>query len=66
MKYRVLIVLFLTLIVSVLLFSDFGKQPRVYNCDIAEWHPDVPVDVKEECRRLRKEHFNNHRQKTYI
>jgi hypothetical protein len=66
MKYKALIVLFLTLIVSVLLLSDFGKQPKVYNCDIAEWHPDVPVDVKEECRRLRKEHFNNQHRKMYI
>jgi hypothetical protein len=27
---------------------------RVYNCSIAEISPDIPVKVKEECRKLRK------------
>ena len=26
---------------------------KVYDCGMAEWHPDIPVEVKEECRRLR-------------
>ena len=26
---------------------------KVYDCGMAEWHPDIPVAVKEECRRLR-------------
>jgi hypothetical protein len=26
---------------------------RVYDCGMAEWHPDIPKEVKEECRRLR-------------
>jgi hypothetical protein len=24
-----------------------------YNCDIAEFHPDFPVAVREECRKVR-------------
>ena len=26
---------------------------RVYDCGMAEWHPDIPNDVKEECRKQR-------------
>jgi hypothetical protein len=26
-----------------------------YNCSIAEFHPDYPVQVKEACRELRKQ-----------
>jgi hypothetical protein len=24
---------------------------RVYDCGMAEWHPDIPPKVKEECRQ---------------
>ena len=24
---------------------------RVYDCGMAEWHPDIPPQVKEECRK---------------
>lgn len=24
---------------------------RIYDCGMAEWHPDIPKDVKEECRK---------------
>ena len=26
---------------------------KIYNCEMAEWHPDIPKEVKEECRRRR-------------
>jgi len=26
---------------------------RVYDCRMAEFHPDFPTDVREECRKLR-------------
>lgn len=26
---------------------------RVYDCGMAEWHPDIPKEVKEECRKRR-------------
>jgi hypothetical protein len=26
---------------------------KVYDCGMAEWHPDIPTDVKEECRKSR-------------
>ena len=28
---------------------------KVYDCSIAEFHPDIPPIVKEECRRLRRD-----------
>jgi hypothetical protein len=40
-----------------LLFADWGPQARVYDCGMAEWHPDIPKEVKEECRRMRQDHF---------
>ncbi len=24
-----------------------------YDCGMAEWHPDIPAGVKEDCRKLR-------------
>ena len=32
----------------------YSKEPTVYNCDIAEISPDIPTEVKEECRKLTK------------
>jgi hypothetical protein len=26
---------------------------KVYDCGMAEWHPDIPVEGKEECRKIR-------------
>ena len=31
------------------------ERVRLYDCGMAEWHPDIPKDVKEECRKLRKQ-----------
>ena len=28
---------------------------RVYDCGMAEWHPDIPPTVREECRKLRSQ-----------
>jgi hypothetical protein len=29
------------------------EEYRVYDCSIAEFHPDYPKAVREECRRMR-------------
>lgn len=26
---------------------------RVYDCSMAEFHPDIPKEVREECRKMR-------------
>ena len=32
-----------------------APRSRVYDCSLAEFHPDFPVAVREECRRIRRE-----------
>lgn len=43
---------------SIVLFIMPSQQGRTYDCGMAEWHPDIPTKVKEECRKLRAENFN--------
>lgn len=31
------------------------ERVRIYDCGMAEWHPDIPPEVKEACRNQRKE-----------
>jgi hypothetical protein len=31
---------------------------RVYDCSLAEFHPDYPPAVREECRKLRHDQKN--------
>ena len=34
------------------------EQYRVYDCSLAEFHPDYPPAVREECRKLRHDQKN--------
>ena len=36
---------------------------KVYNCSISEISPDIPLEVKEQCRKLRAESFQKDLQK---
>ena len=54
---NILLVVMLFLFLIVLSLADFGSRGRVYDCGMAEWHPDIPTNVKEECRRLRYEEW---------
>jgi hypothetical protein len=48
----ILIVMFACLLtLSALAFSNQPKY-KIYDCSIAEWHPDYPAKVREQCRRL--------------
>jgi hypothetical protein len=61
MRDRIIIILALVFSIYILFFSDFGRSGnRVYDCSISEISPDFPIEVKEECRRLRKEYHDNH------
>lgn len=53
------IILFVLLIIAgVMMFSDFDNSRGVtYDCGMAEWHPDIPNSVREECRRIRYEQW---------
>ena len=45
------IVAILAVIAAVLILFSGDGRGRVYDCGMAEWHPDIPPKVKEECRR---------------
>ena len=40
-----------------------SSSVKVYNCSMAEISPDYPVEVKNECRKVRAENFNKDLQK---
>lgn len=44
-----------SLMIGALILNFYLPMPRerVYNCSIAEISPDIPIKVKEECRKLR-------------
>lgn len=33
---------------------------RVYDCSLAEFHPDYPPQVREECRKIRQQSTKNY------
>lgn len=43
----------LIVLMSLLFWSMPKQQGRSYDCSIAEFAPDFPPEVREECRRLR-------------
>ena len=30
---------------------------RVYDCGMAEWHPDIPSEVRNQCRELKQQEW---------
>jgi hypothetical protein len=57
MKQNLTLLVVMIAALLILIFTDWGPQGRVYDCGMAEWHPDIPREVKEECRRMRQEDF---------
>lgn len=53
MKQAVAAVILLIMVLT--LSTCEHDQTRVYDCGMAEWHPDIPSAVKEECRKRFKE-----------
>jgi len=50
----ILVLLFVVLTVNAC--NKIYNNPKVvYNCDIAEFHPDYPKEVKQKCRELLNE-----------
>ena len=35
---------------------------RIYDCGMAEWHPDIPKDVREECRKRKSKEWKERRE----
>ncbi len=52
------------LAVVILITTDFGHSRTViYDCRDAHWHPDYPVEVKNQCREIMKEHYEKEQEK---
>lgn len=48
--------LVLALMLSLIIFgNNLLPRERVYDCSLAEFHPDYPVEVKNACRRIRSQ-----------
>ncbi len=39
--------------VGLIVFGNSLPREQVYDCSLAEFHPDYPLQVREECRKLR-------------
>lgn len=66
-KKDIWVIILLIIAITVFLFTDFGmSQGRVYDCRDAHWHPDYPIEVKEECRKLMNEEYEKQRQERNI
>jgi hypothetical protein len=37
--------------VGLIVLGNNLPSQRIYDCGMAEWHPDIPPQVKEECRK---------------
>jgi hypothetical protein len=59
------VVLGLTLAMfGLIVFGNSLPQQQVYDCGMAEWHPDIPNKVREECRKLRNKNYNEENKRT--
>jgi hypothetical protein len=56
MKDSIIVMIGLSLVAIMAVFSDFYPEGKVYDCTLAEISPDYPIEVKQECRRLLKEY----------
>ena len=44
------------LIATLMLLPGPGESVIIYDCGMAEWHPDIPKEVKEACRKRNLSH----------
>jgi hypothetical protein len=56
-KDAIIVIGAIVLVTVVLFTGDFRSDVRVYDCGMAEWHPDIPNAVKDECRRRGREEW---------
>ena len=64
MKENVALVIAILAILAAFMYADTGEGYRVYDCGMAEWHPDIPPKVKEECRRRALEYWREQQEKS--
>lgn len=59
-RNSILIIAVVLLAVTVLISTNFGAgRTVVYDCRLAEFHPDFPIDVREQCRQLLRDQILN-------
>ncbi len=51
----ILIVLALTLVWGAVVVSVAQPREKVYDCTMAEFHPDYPPKVRDACREIMKD-----------
>jgi hypothetical protein len=66
LKEGIALVIAILAILAAFMYFDTEENYRVYDCGMAEWHPDIPPKVKEECRRRALEHWRENQNKTVI
>lgn len=66
MKEHIAVIVAVLAIVAALLYFDTDEKYLVYDCGMAEWHPDIPQSVKEECRRQIREHYEQQKSRMTI
>ena len=52
-------------LIAFIFFADPGSRTVIYDCRLSEISPDFPIEVKEECRRMRYEQWKE-RQRNII
>ncbi len=58
MKKDILIVILLTICVVTFILTNFADSGhKIYDCSLSEISPDYPIEVKQECRKLRYEQY---------
>lgn len=65
MKEIIIAILLVFVLLTGVLFTG-GERTIVYDCGMAEWHPDIPPKVKEECRKRALEYWKKEHGKTTI
>jgi hypothetical protein len=65
-KDRIIVAIVVVICIFILIASNYGKSEKVYDCRLADWHPDVPAEIKKQCRELRYEQWKNEQSKTQV
>jgi hypothetical protein len=56
----ILIIAAAVVAVVILISTNFGAgRTIVYDCRLAEFHPDFPLDVRKQCRELLRDQILN-------
>ena len=66
MKEKITLAIAILAILAAFVYLEPAEQGRMYDCGMAEWHPDIPHAVKEECRRRALEYWREQQNKKIV